>query len=148
MALSFSTPLRNQMLSVGSFKSIMDGGVVRVYSGPVPTGACNADQPIGPGNTLLLEISVDGGGTGLSWDGSAGGGTITKSLSEVWTGDVTTGGSPTFFRIVKQSDGGAVATTEPRVQGLAGVDMGLTSSLLVQGTPQRLQYAQITIPPQ
>lgn len=149
MALSFSTALRNQMLTTGSFKSIMDGSVIRFYNGPVPTGVNSADVALGGGNTLLLEVSVGGTGTGVTWQTPAANGVITKNLSESWTGNVATGGTPTFFRIVKPADAGGSLGTEVRVQGTAGAasaDMILTNSLLVSGTPQALQYGQIAIP--
>lgn len=149
--LSFSTGLRNGMLTSGSFKSLMDGCVLRLYSGPIPEGSCHADQPLSASNTLLLEVSVGGDGTPLSFQSPASGGAITKNLSETWTGDGLATGEPTFFRLVKPSDDGLASALLYRVQGTAGTgnaDLGLTSDLITENAPVRIGFTQIMLPPQ
>jgi hypothetical protein len=151
MSLSFSTGLRNNLLTNASFKSLMDNSVLRLYSGPIPAGPCNADVALGVSNILIAEISVDSTGTGVTFQSPAGGGFITKNLSEVWSGDVIVTGVPTFFRLVKLSDDGLASTTLYRVQGTAGAgnaDLGLTSDTLFEDAPIRIGFFQIAFPPQ
>jgi len=43
--LKASTGLRTKLLDTGSLKSILDGGVINIYSGPVPATADAALDP-------------------------------------------------------------------------------------------------------
>lgn len=112
MAFKFSTEVRRQQCVVGSLKSILDGSVIRIYSGPVPA---SADSGLA-GNTLLCEITADGG-AGLTFESASTGAELIKSLSETWQGTVVANGVATFFRMVKAADTGVLTTTEARVQG-------------------------------
>lgn len=143
MALKFSTELRRQMLVVGSLKNILDGGVIRIYSGPVPA---DADSALA-GATLLVE--VDASGELMTFEDTAPGGTLTKNLDQVWQSDITESGTATFFRYVKPSDTGTMTTGEVRIQGTAGgpaSDMTLTSPVLTAGNPHRIEYFGLSIP--
>lgn len=147
--LSFSTGIRNGMLTTGSFKSLMDNCVLRIYSGPVPGHPDAADRALGGSNTLLAVITVSGDGTPLTFQGPAANGAITKNLSEVWMGGVLATGTPTFFRLVKPTDDGVATTTLLRVQGTAGAgnaDLGLTSDLLIEGAPLRIGTFTMVLP--
>tara|TARA_R100001377_G_scaffold69890_1_gene45247 strand:+ start:139 stop:561 length:423 start_codon:yes stop_codon:yes gene_type:complete len=140
------------MWTTGSFKSLMDGCVIRVYGGPVPTAdGVHADMPLTVDNPLLVEISKDGDGSLLTFQPGAQNGVITKNLDEIWTGDVLASGTPTFFRLVKPTDDGLESTTLYRVQGTAGIgntDLTMTSANLIAGVPVRLGYAQLIFPAQ
>lgn len=142
MAFKFSTELRRQQCVTGSLKSILDGGVIRLYSGPVPA---SADSGLS-GNTLLLEI--DNGGSGLTFESTANGATLTKSLSEVWQGNVSENGIASFFRFVMPSDTGSNTSGEVRIQGTVGGpadDLTISNPSLLQGAPQRLEYFAIAL---
>ena len=56
MALRLSTGLRNALLGSNSFKTIMQNGVIRVFSGVQPTSADDAEAA-----TVLLEVTVSSG---------------------------------------------------------------------------------------
>lgn len=142
MAFKFSTELRRQQCVVGSLKSILDGGIIRVYSGPVPL---SADSGLA-GNTLLLEISSGSGS--LNFEPTASGATLTKSLSEVWQGNCLETGVATFFRFVMPSDTETQTDSEVRIQGTVGGpadDLTISNPSLVQGAPQRLEYFAIAL---
>lgn len=142
MAFKFSTEVRRQQCVVGSLKSILDGGVIRLYSGPVPG---SADSGL-TGNTLLCEITA--GGNGLTFEPVANGATLTKSLSEVWQGDNVANGVASFFRYVMPSDSGSQTQGEVRIQGTVGGpadDLTISNASLVQGAPQRLEYFAIAL---
>lgn len=145
----FSTGLRNQMLDTNSFQDIMDGGFIKIYSGPAPT---NADAAIGSAgaNTLLVTISVDGDGvTGLTF-GSASGGTISKTGAEVWSGTVAANGTASFYRLTAAGDTGTASTTEARVQGTVGqtgADMNfINGATLAASAEQRIDYYILRLP--
>lgn len=144
MAFKFSTELRRQQCVVGSLKSILDGGVIRVYSGPVPG---SADSGLS-GNDLLCEISAGGNGAGLTFESTASNATLTKSLSEVWQGDNQASGTASFFRFVMPSDTGSPTPSEVRVQGTVGgpaSDLTITNAVLALGAPLRLEYFAIAL---
>lgn len=142
MAFKFSTELRRQQCVVGSLKQILDGGVIRVYSGPVPA---SADAGLA-GNTLLLEIDAEG--AGLTFESTASGATLTKSLSQIWQANNLANGTATFFRFVKAADTGTQTPSEVRIQGTIGgpaADLTISNATLVQGAPQRLEYFAIAL---
>lgn len=143
MAFKFSTELRKQQCFSGSLRSILDGSVIRVYEGPVPQ---SADAAIAGDNGVLCEISA--AGAGVTFEPTSSAPILTKSLSEVWQGDVLKSGRATFFRVVKPADTGVNTTNEVRIQGTVGgpaEDLTISSSELVQGAPQRIEYFAIAL---
>lgn len=145
MALKFSTGLRAGMAVVGSLKSLLDGGSIQIYNGPVPASADSALS----GNTVLVDVKQITTGDGLNFEATAPSGVLVKALSETWESDVAASGDATFFRWVMPSDTGGSSTTEVRMQGtcgLAGADMPMSSTTLVAGTPHRIEYCNIALP--
>lgn len=122
-----STGLRNHMLVTGSVKSGLDGGVIRIYSGPEPS---DADAALA-GNTLLDTISLSDTGTGINFDATPTSGVIVKSTSETWSGTCVASGTATFYRFSGLTDPGTLSTTEKRAQGSVGT---LLADLLVANT--------------
>lgn len=142
MAFKFSTELRKQQCFSGSLKSILDGCVIRLYSGVVPH---SADTGLSS-NTLLCEISA--AGNGLTFEPSASTPLLSKSLSELWQGDVVASGRVTFFRMVRPSDTGVQSSQEVRIQGTVGgpaEDLTISNPSLVNGAPQRVEYFAIAL---
>ena len=142
MAFKFSTGVRKQLCFTGSLKSILDGSVLRLYSGVVPE---HADSSLS-GATLLCEIKA--GSNTVTFQASGTSPTLTKNLSEVWQGDVLANGVPTFFRLLKESDSGNTTDSEIRVQGTVGGpadDLTISNPTLVMGAPQRIEYFAISI---
>lgn len=139
-----STGLRDYMLDTGSFRAAVAGFVFKLYGGSIPE---SADASIGSA-VLLCTISVDGTGTGVTMELDAVSGVITKNTSEVWTGDVTTSGTATFFRMESPADDGSASTTARRLQGTVGLvtgDINFSSVVLTSGDARRLNYFAATI---
>ncbi len=140
MALNRSTGLRNKMLSTGSFKSVMTGCLINIYSGSRPA---NADAAVPGGAVLLAVISTDGDGSGLNWDTAAAAGVLLKHQSEVWQEDsILASGVAAWFRIYESGDTPANASsTAARADGLIGTngaDLNLNSVNLTAGVPLTL----------
>ena len=134
-----STGLRNYMLATGSFKEAMDGKVIKVYAGTAPA---SADDAIGAA-TLLCTISVDGTGTGVTFEVAPASGTISKDTSEIWTGDVVANGTASFFRMLTTADDNSYSTSAVRMQGtvgLVGADLHFSSVSLTIGDARRINY--------
>ncbi|MDH1012313.1 hypothetical protein N5C80_26575 [Pseudomonas nicosulfuronedens] len=145
MSLKFSTGLRAGLLVTGPLRTLLAGGEIRLYSGPVPASVDNA---LGGSNILLCTIKTSAG-AGLTFEATAPGGTVTKTLAELWQGEVVAAGSATFYRHVLASDTGVASTTAVRVQGnvaIAGADMVLSNTALTVGAIQKLEAYSITLP--
>ena len=128
MPVKTSTGLAAHLAVTGSLKDAFDGGLIRVYDGTPPASADDAVA----GN-LLWTISVDGDGTGLTFDSSPVGRALVKPSAAVW-GGATVAGTPTYYRLVAAGDTGAASTSQARVQGtvgaVAGVDLFMTNPTL------------------
>ena len=132
MALRLSTGLRNAMLGTGSFKTIMQNGVIRVFSGVQPTSADDAEAA-----TVLLEISVSSGtftaGTatnGVNF-GTPADGALAKSSSEVWSGVASASGTAGWFRFYANDMTTGATTTAARFDGSAYKPHHVEGGLLV-----------------
>lgn len=137
MAVKLSTGLKDAMLITGPARTALTGAVIRVYSGSVP----NSPNDALSGNTLLLEVSLNGVGTGISWESLTQDGALLKSATELWTGTVIANGVATFFRMVLPSDTGAASITAIRVQGSVGVlgaDLAIPEVSLTTGAIQNI----------
>lgn len=140
-----STGLRNYMLATGSFKAAMTGSVVKVYSGAPPA---TADAVIPSDSVLLLTYSLNGTGGGVSFDATAGDGTLQKNPDEVWQGTIAASGAPTFFRMQAPSDDGSDSLTLNRLQGTVGLldaDMVVSNLTWTAGDERKLNYFTVTI---
>ena len=147
--ITFSTALRNGMMGTQGFKTLMDGNVLNIYSGPIPGGASPADTALAASNIKLCTITESDSGTGITFQANPVDGTVTKTLAETWSTTIATTGVPTFFRIEGAADTGGASSVLPRVQGSAGAgnsDLGLTSDTLTASAPLRLGAVQITLP--
>lgn len=145
MSIKVSTGLRNAMLTDNPFRTVMNGGFMKIYAGTPPA---SADDTLGTA-TLLCTLSNNGGATGLTFEAAAVNGVIGKAAAEVWKGVNSAGGTATFYRLVLAGDTGAASTTDKRVQGsvaVAGGDINLSSVGLVQGADQKLDFYNLTLP--
>ncbi len=145
MAFQVSTGLRNYMLDTGAFKTAMDLGFLRIYEGTVPA---DADAALAPA-TILCDLTVDGLGTGLTWDAAAVSGIIAKATAETWQGQNSDSGTATFFRFVQPADDGLADPTQLRVQGLVGLvgaELNLSSVTLTVGAVQTVNHFNVALP--
>jgi hypothetical protein len=148
MALMLSTGLRNRLLDTNSMKSALQGFVIKVYSGTVPVTADAA--LIGGDNYLLLTLSDNGSGGGLSFNATASGGALSKLTSQTWSGTCATGGTATFYRFQASADDNTLSTITLRLQGTAGAagsDLVLPSATLTLSQSYSLGSYAIGIPP-
>lgn len=144
MALKPSTGLRNKLMDTGSLKSILAGGLIKIYGGAIP-----ADADAAVTGTLLCTVSLNSTGAGINFDTSAAGGIISKAPGEVWAGNNVATGTATYYRHVAAADDGTLSTTQARIQGLiatVGADLNLSSTALVSGSPQAVDYYSVTLP--
>lgn len=145
MSIQFSSGLRDHLLISGSFKSALDGGVLRIYSGAIPANA-DADSS---GATILCTISLDATGTGLTWGSTVTAGILSKNTTEIWRGLVDNTGTATYFRFMAIADTGALSTTDKRVQGtvgLVGADLNFSNVNLVAGNYRVIGSLNVTLP--
>lgn len=146
MAFKVSTGLRKAMLDTGSLRELMDGGLVKRYSGTVPA---TADAALGSA-VLLCTISLNSTGTGISFDTNAVGDVLSKAPAEVWSGvTLAPGGTMTFYRHVAPGDDGTASTTQYRIQGeigTVGKEMNLSSPTKTTGELQTVDYYSVTLP--
>lgn len=145
MGMKASTGLVKGMLDTGSFKSMLNGMKLKVYSGTEPA---TADAALGAA-TLLLTVSVDGAGGALNWEDSAVGNVIQKNSSEVWQGTNVATGVASFCRFELGSDTGNSSSTEVRLQGevgVAGKFLNLSSVALTSGATQAVESFSIAFP--
>lgn len=118
MAIKTSTGLAAYLAVTGSMKEAFDGGFIKVYSGSEPA---TADAAVT--GSLLWTISVDGDGTGLTFDATAVDRALVKVDADTW-GGATTAGTCGYWRLSDASDAGILSTTEPRIQGTCGMTAG------------------------
>lgn len=140
-----STGFRNHVLATGSVKSALDGKVIKVYAGTEPA---SADDAIGSA-TLLVTISVNGTGTGVTMNNSASGGQLSKNPSEVWKGVIATSGTAAFFRMETAADTGSASTSAIRLQGniaLDGADLNFATLELVATNERAINYFTVSLP--
>lgn len=144
MTIAVSTGLRDAMLNATGLKGALDGGEIRIYSGTAPT---SADAAVPVDADILVTILTDVAG-GLTFDAPVDG-TIAKAAAETWTSDVAVSGTATWYRHVANGDLDDASTTAPRIQGTAGTvgtALVLSSTALVMGSPQTIDYYTVALP--
>lgn len=141
----------NQDVVMNALKAQHDGSVIRVF------GLTGAEvKPVNAGaaltGTLLVTISLNGAGTGLSFE-SAVAGVISKNTSEVWIGEIiadsATFGDAAYYRLSSLADTGGLDNTENRIQGDIGEAIGellIADTTLVTGEDQRIDYYSLGVP--
>ena len=140
-----STGLRNAMLLDTGLANAMALSVLRIYSGTVPA---TADASIGSA-VLLCTVSVDGTGTGVTFDSAPTGGVILKNTSELWKGTNIANGIASFYRLSAITDDGAESLVTKRCQGEVGLlnsDLILATTNLFIDQEQRVDYFAIGLP--
>lgn len=128
MAIKTSTGLAAYMMVTGSAKAAFALGKIVVYDGTEPTTANDAAS-----GSAIWTITVDGDGTGLTFDAAAVDRAMVKPTGVTW-GGATTAGVATYWRLVGAADTGGAVPAEPRIQGTcgstAGADMYMSSTTL------------------
>ena len=112
---STTTALRNSALV--AWKTALTAGFIKIYSGTVPA---SSEAALGSA-VLLVTISNNSSGTGLTFAATPVGGVLSKNAAETWSGVNAASGTATFYRFVTAADSGSASTTESRLQGTVGV---------------------------
>lgn len=137
--------LRNALLGVNSVSSLLTGGAIYIFSGPVPA---TADAALDMTNTHTQLAVIEPSG-GIAFENPANG-LLPKQTSQVWEGTIAFEGAEsgqsslpaTFFRIAASGDTARTAggNTTVRIQGTAGgpndggeMDVG-AATLVANGT--------------
>lgn len=146
----FSTGLRTAMLNATGFKTLMDGGELRIFAITAPDVVpLTADDD--ETGELLMTLTAGGTGSGLNFSVPEGA-AISKAESEVWmTSSVGVDGKCAYFRFVRPADDGSASTTAPRIQGTCGLvaaDMVLTNVNVTAGLPWTLNFFTVGLPTQ
>lgn len=132
MSIKTSTGLAAHLMVTGSVKSAFDNGFIKVYSGTEPD---TADAAVT--GSLLWTVSVDGAGTGITFESAAVVRALVKETTETWCG-ATAAGTASYWRLVTSSDDGTLSTSQKRMQGSCGstasADMYMSSTTLVTNT--------------
>lgn len=101
----------------GGFKSIMDGGALKIYKG---TQAADADTGASDSN-LLVTVTLNSTATGLTFDSSVAG-VCGKPSGDTWSGVIAQSGTATWFRFYEAGDDTTqTSTTAARFDGTVGV---------------------------
>lgn len=146
MTIKASTGLRNGVLASNSLKALLDGGFIKIYSGAEPA---SADAAVPAEAVLLCTISLNSGADGISFDAAASSGVLAKAPSEVWSGVVWASGTAAWYRHVTAADDGTSSATAVRLQGsvaTSGADLNLSSTTLISGATQTIDYYSIALP--
>ena len=152
MALHVSTGLRNKTMVTGSVSSILTGGFILLYSGPIPD---TADEAVDGSVAVLCKISVNGDdATGLSFLGTASNGSLVKA-DELWKSksSTTNAGVASFYRHIVDAqditDEGKLASgLYSRVQGAIGnsEELVMANPDISAGAEQAINFYSITFP--
>jgi len=145
MTIKVSTGLRNKLMDTNPFKTIFNLGFIKIYNGTEPV---DADAVIS-GPTLILTISNNSTGTGITWEAAAVAGACLKKASETWSGVASATLTANFFRLVAAGDDATASTTQARVQGAvgtAGADLNMTTTSLVNTTTYPVDSFSVSVP--
>jgi hypothetical protein len=152
MALQVSTAFKSAILGPMAFETIFSGGAIRVFAGPQPQTADDAEQ-----GHLLGVVTLNGaawgavGSNGLRFARS--GPVVVQQSGDAWVLMPTAAGTAGWWRLVASSaDDGSQSYSSPRIDGAVGTagsnaEMILPATPLVIGTGVPLQAFSYTIPP-
>jgi hypothetical protein len=150
MALTLSTKLVNDLMTAGSFKTLLEdvsggsGFKITVYSTTRPASADTA-----PGGTPLVTITA-AGGLPLTFDATATAGVLLKDPAETWSGTAAATGTAVWFRVSRFSEDATItSTTLHRFDGsiaTSGGDMNVGSTSIVSGAPFLVTAGSFTLP--
>lgn len=149
MTARLSTGLRNAMLAgggSGGFKGALHLGFIAFYSGPQPLTADSAAS-----GTLLGTVSVNGTGTGLTFENPVAG-VISKAAAEAWRLTAVADGTAGWFRFYPAAGNPAVSSsTEARLDGTLGTanaDVVVSNIAIRIGVPVTVDQFSFSLPAQ
>ena len=149
MAIRLSSGLRLALLETGSLKTLVDGGVMDIFTGSQPASADYVET----GTKLVRISSTSGsmyGGTGADGlqFGTAAAGVLGRT-TPAWTGLVTVAGVAGWFRFYGTTGTAGTSATTWRFDGgvgVSGADLNLSHTDLVLDSVLTLSTFNITQP--
>jgi hypothetical protein len=144
-ALRLSTGLRDGLAGTFGLKTMLNGGVIDIYSGGQPTNADIAETGIKLGRVTLS--SGTSSTSGLTF-GTAGAGILPKS-ADVWSGVMSVSGIAGYFRLYGTGGTAGSSATEKRIDGnigITGSDMALANTSLVAGATLTIDTFSLEVP--
>ena len=144
--------LATNLLSSNDIASLISGGFLYLFDGPVPSGP---DVAVDGSCQTLAKISLNATATGLSFTDVAAAGQLAKPSAAIWSGSGLVASVPTFCRWCMSADNGrsAVAAGAYRMQGTAGAigdtptpELGLTDLPTVVGKTIQINSFVIAAP--
>ena len=157
MAERLSTGFVDAVNQTGSVKSVMQDGIIYIYSGAQPATADAAET-----GTLLLKLTVDGGAftSGVATNGLEMGtstdGVLSKAAAETWQGfglaAAGTGTVAGWFRWYANTVVQGISTTAVRVDGAIGTstayEMQMSNTTIAEGGLSTVNTFTYTAPKQ
>jgi hypothetical protein len=147
MTIRLSTGLRNKMLdggASGGIKGAFNLGFIAILTGTQPNSADNAAT-----GTLLGTVSVNGGGTGITFD-SAAAGVIAKAVAETWRFTGLAAGIAGWYRLYAPGDtitnsSSSAARVDGSI-GSSGADLNLSNLTIEVGQVNTCDTFTLTMP--
>lgn len=147
MTIRLSTGARNAMLGDNVKKGLRESfnlGFINIYDGTQPASA-----DTGATGNLLGTVTVNDGGTGITFDVAASG-VLSKAAAETWKFHGLTNGTAGWFRLFEASDTPtANSSTARRVDGLigtAGADVNISNTSIVTSAVSTVDTFTLTMP--
>jgi hypothetical protein len=139
-----SAGMRDHILSTLAADINVTGVLLKIYGSPTSQVAADALVPATAGAaigsaTLLSTLSVDGDGTGGTFDETPVDGVLVKLATESWYGTNVATGYPSFYRLVLVGDDGTLSTTAWRLQGSVGL---IGKDFIVKSVPMTIDVEQ------
>lgn len=153
MTVKISTGLRNAACGTTGIAGALNGGVIRIYSGPQPVTADAAAT-----GTLLGLATLNAGAweagdptNGLVFDAPAGGG-IAKPAAAIWKFMGLVAGQAGWCRFVGNAlDDGSVSIILPRLDmaiAAGGGDLKMSVTSILVGAPVTIDVFSVSLPAQ
>lgn len=147
MSFRLSTGLRNKVLdggTSGGFKGSLNLGKIAILTGTQPT---SPDNPAT--GTLLGTVTVNGAGTGLTFDASSAG-VLSKAAAEAWKFTGLADGTAGWFRFYEAGDtitnSSSTAARLDGSIGTSGAELNLTNLSILTGQVNTIDTFTITQP--
>lgn len=125
-----------------SIKEIFNKSKIKIYTGVQPVSADDA-----PTGIMLVEITVNGTATGLTF-GNAVNGIIKKNNTEIWSGTATATGTAGWFRLQSYADPESLSQTAERIDGAiatSGAELNMSNTTIDVLAVQTISLFQISI---
>ena len=150
MAWRLSTGLKTAVLNDKGLKELMDGGQIRIFSGPQPASANDAET-----GSLLCVITLASGAmtSGVATNGltlnAPSGGVISKDPAVVWSGLNVANGSAGWFRwypndFATQTGASTSAVRIDGNCGTSGSQLQLVSTTFKSGATTTIDNVSLT----